>query len=69
MIDAKTLRILAANTNAMRHLGYGQEELLRLTLSDIEVIEDSDSANGLEWTSSFSGTQVYELGLTQNTFE
>jgi PAS domain S-box-containing protein len=60
IIDAKTLRIIEANTNASRRLGYSQDELLQLTLLDIEMTCDSDSEDNLAWESTFSGTQVYE---------
>jgi PAS domain S-box-containing protein len=60
IVDAETSHILEVNTNAVRRLGYSREELLQMTLNDIEVICSSDSADNLQWASSFSGTQVYE---------
>ncbi len=63
IVDAETLRIIDANTNASRRLGYSREELLQLTLLDVEVICDSDSENNLAWESTFSGTRVYECEL------
>ena len=60
IVDAKTLQIIDVNTNAARRLGYNREQLLHLTLNDIEVICDPDTADDFSWTSSFSGTRVYE---------
>jgi PAS domain S-box-containing protein len=60
IVDAETLQILEANTNVVRRLGYSREELLQMTITDIEEDCDSDSADNLEWTSTFSGTRVYE---------
>ena len=52
IVDVETLRILEANTNAVRRLGYSREELLRLTLNDIEVIHQSGPVDDLEWVST-----------------
>lgn len=60
IVDASSARILDANMNAIRRLKYSREELLALTISDIEVLPSADSQSDLAWMSAFSGTQVYE---------
>ncbi len=60
IVDAETLQIVDANTNASRRLGYSQEELLQLTLLDVEMICNTGSEDNLVWESTFSGTRVYE---------
>lgn len=60
IVDAETLQIVDANTHAARRLGYTREELLQLTLLDIEVICETDADDNLAWESTFSGTRVYE---------
>jgi PAS domain S-box-containing protein len=61
VVDANTFRILDANKSAARRLGYTLEELLRLTMDDIEVF---DGATGLLkrvfWETSTGGTSFYE---------
>jgi len=59
IVDPLTLKILQANSNASRRLGYPPDDLLRLTLTDLE----QHSATGLPlsiWESTFSSTRVYE---------
>ena len=60
IVDAETLCIVDANTNASRRLGYSPEELLQLTLLDVEVIGDHNPEDNPVWESTFSGTRVYE---------
>lgn len=60
IVDAETLQIIDANANASRRLGYSHEDLLQLTLLDLEVICARDFEDNLAWESTFSGTQVYE---------
>ena len=60
IVDAETLQIMEINANAARRLGYSREELLQLTLTDIEALCDPDSADNIAWESTFSGTRVYE---------
>ena len=61
IIDSSNLQILDCNRHAARRLGYLRDELLQLTLNDIEMagqIETSDREQA--WESSFSQTRVYE---------
>jgi PAS domain S-box-containing protein len=61
IVDATTHRILGANANAARRLGYGPEELLQLTLEEIEVRgEEPAPDQEISWESTFSGAQFYE---------
>jgi PAS domain S-box-containing protein len=61
IIDAATHRILDANANAARRLGYTPEELLQLTLDQIEVHGDEAVPDEeISWESTFSGAQFYE---------
>jgi len=60
IVDAQTFKLMAVNTNTVRRLGYSREELLQLTLADIEVIHEPDPVDRLGWMSTFSGTWVYE---------
>jgi len=61
IIDGSTYRIVDVNSNAMRRFGYTREDLLQLTLDDLEVLPDASSEiNSTLWESSFSGTTVYQ---------
>jgi PAS domain S-box-containing protein len=61
MIDPENLRIVDCNGHAARRLGYQRDELLQLTLDDIEVLNHNDVADQeISWESSFSQTRIYE---------
>jgi PAS domain S-box-containing protein len=61
IIDAATHRILDANANAARRLGYSPEELLQLSLDEIEVRGEEPALDEeISWESTFSGAQFYE---------
>lgn len=64
IIDPATRRILNANANASRRLGYTPDELLNLSLDDVEVISDTSdkeaTEEALSWESTFSGARFYE---------
>jgi PAS domain S-box-containing protein len=61
VIDARSYRILDANRNAARRLGYTHDELLRLTLDDLEVIDsETGETERIFWESTTSGTSFYE---------
>src|SRR5690349_159210 len=56
IIDPGTSRILDANANAARRLGYTPQELLQLRLDDIEVLDEAAvNDERVSWVSSFSG--------------
>lgn len=60
IIDPRTLQILDVNGNAARRLRYSRDQLLQLTLSDIEVRLVEEVPAAPMWESMFSGTQLYE---------
>jgi len=60
IVDPPTLRFLDANSNAARRLGYSREELLQLTLEDVESTEAGGSYKEMMWESSVSGTTFYQ---------
>ncbi len=60
IVDPVTFKILDANSSASHHLGYAHDELLDLTLDDIEVLTYDDFPGPVAWESTFSGTRVYE---------
>lgn len=60
IVDPSDFRILNANENSARRLGYEREELLQLSLPDIEVPADEGPQNQVAWTSKFSRTKFYE---------
>jgi len=61
VIDPITFQILHANTNAARRLGYERDELLQLTLADIEAPSGGDgSPDAFAWESTISDTVYYE---------
>ncbi len=59
IIDPQTLRILDGNTHAARRLGYTTEELLLLSLPDVEIL-NADDESSRAWQSSASSTSFYE---------
>lgn len=61
LIDPLTLRIVYANANAARRLGYRREELLQLTLADLEAPDSTDRpSQEMAWESIVSNTVYYE---------
>jgi len=61
IIDPYTMKILDANPNAARRLGYRRAELCQLALDKIEMprlLTDRDAETS--WLSSVSGTFFYE---------
>src|SRR5687768_5902596 len=61
IVDPRTLKIVEANTNAARRLGYKMDELLQLRLDMLEVADDLEMpGSDLAWESATTGTQVYE---------
>jgi PAS domain S-box-containing protein len=59
VVDPSTFAIVDANANAARRLMYSPDELRRLTLDDIEVI-DPTFPGSVAWESNISGTRVYD---------
>ncbi|MBN1287589.1 MAG: PAS domain S-box protein [Anaerolineae bacterium] len=60
IIDPNTLQILDVNASAARRFGYNRDELLRLTIEDIEVFDPADPDQASARESSYGGTIVYE---------
>lgn len=60
LIDLETSQIIDLNTHAARRLGYSRDEMLGMSLDDIEVIDDTASVEAISWESTYSGTQVHE---------
>jgi PAS domain S-box-containing protein len=60
VIDPDTHVVLDANASAARRLEYQRDELLGLTLNDIEVRDAESRSNALMWESTVSGTMFYE---------
>jgi PAS domain S-box-containing protein len=61
IVDLNSGALLEANPTAARRLGYSMDELLALTLDDVEIVEaNAEDLSSVSWESSFSGTQVYE---------
>lgn len=61
LIDPLTLRIVYANANAARRLGYRREELLQLTSADLEAPDSTDRpSHEMAWESIVSNTVYYE---------
>ena len=58
IVDFMTRLILDANSHAARRLGYTMDELIGMTLEELEV--NIEGPNQMSWESSYSGTQVYE---------
>lgn len=59
VIDPMTLKIIAANQNAARRLGYNVAQLLEKKIGDIEQFP-AQSLQELGWKSTASGTNFYE---------
>jgi PAS domain S-box-containing protein len=66
VVEPTTLRILDANANAARRLGYSREELLQLSLDDIETLDVDSPESAVAWESRFSRTSVYECKHRRN---
>ncbi len=60
IVDFADYTIVDANSHASRRLGYKNDELIGMSLYDIEVDIENDSKIDSSWESDFSGTQVYE---------
>lgn len=62
IVDPETLRILTANENGARRLGYTVENIRKLHFSDIEVSEQKklEDTKTFSWQSTISGLFVYE---------
>jgi len=60
IIDLETSKIVDLNTHAARRLGYSRDEMLGLSLDEIEVIDENNTAEAVAWESTYSGTHVYE---------
>jgi PAS domain S-box-containing protein len=61
IIALDTNRILDANANAARRLGYSHDELRQLSLGDVQVLPDEDRPDReVSWESTFSGARYYE---------
>ena len=60
IIELPTLRIVDANEQALRRLGYSRPELLGLKINDIELLEATDSLPPMAWESTGSGTRMYK---------
>lgn len=61
IIDPYTMKILEANPNAARRLGYQRDELCELALEEVEMPRSrSDDDAETSWQSSVSGTFFYE---------
>lgn len=61
IIDPYTMKILDANPNAARRLGYHRVELCRMSLDQIEMPRPLDAGDAeTAWQSSTSGTFFYE---------
>lgn len=58
LVEMLTERIVEANTNAARRLGYEMSELLQLTLDNIET--DINAGAKCTWQSTYTGTFVYQ---------
>lgn len=60
IVDFADYTIVDANSHASRRLGYKNDELIGMSLYDIEVDIENDHKIDSSWESDFSGTQVYE---------
>jgi len=63
IIDAETLQLLDANWNAIRQLGYTRQELLRLSLADIEAPMATSRRQSLLQQLEHEGSVIYEHAL------
>ena len=61
LVETTSNRIVDANANAVRRLGYTREELLGLLITDIEMqSEKSEDHESFRWESIASGVVIYE---------
>ena len=60
IIDVNTYTILAANAHAARRFGYLQDELIGLSMDELEVMEAIDDTQPFVWESTVSQTTIYE---------
>jgi PAS domain S-box-containing protein len=61
IVDPETSRILDANANAARRLGYSLDELRQLRIDDVQILSDEDRPDReVSWESTFSGARYYE---------
>ncbi len=61
IIDPATRRILDANANAARRLGYHLNELLQMTIDELEILPDAQASDQpVAWESVYSGARFYE---------
>lgn len=60
IISPADYTIQQANSHAARRLGYTDDELVGMSLDDIEVNDDNATTMQVAWMSEASGTQVYE---------
>jgi PAS domain S-box-containing protein len=60
LVDPDTLHFLDINDNAARRLGYSREELVQLTLDDVEILYGDEGSQEAGWESAVSGTTFYE---------
>lgn len=60
IISPTNYTIQQANSHAARRLGYTDDELIGMSLDDIEVNDDNATTMQVAWMSEASGTQVYE---------
>lgn len=68
IIDPYTLKILDANPNAARRLGYRQSDLAQMSLEDIEMPRSRDGLDAeTTWQSAISGTYFYEVEYRHKT--
>ncbi len=61
IIDPQNYRIIDANANAARRLGYLHRELLQMTIDQIEILADAETPDQpVSWESVYSGARFYE---------
>ena len=64
VVAPETGLITEANTTAIRRLGYGRDELVKLRLADLEVYEEGQEPS---WSTSDSGTIMYQTQFKHRT--
>lgn len=60
IVDFSDYTIIDANEHASRRLGYNANELIGMSMDDIEIAIEQDHEVDSSWESEFSGTHVYE---------